>query len=120
AGVALPLQLTTAPTADTICAAATTGYLLPGLKAPRREDWASAFVWSDMSELTLRPDSSDNAIQLYDRMEIDGAALRRETGFDEADKPSEEELREQALKVIIKTLPSGAPSALPLLTGQHI
>ena len=73
-----------------------------------------------MSELTLRPDRSDNAIQLYDRMEIDGAALRRETGFDEADKPSEEELREQALKVIIKTLPSGAPSALPLLTGQHI
>jgi len=114
------LKVNIAPDAETICAAITTGYLQPRLKASRVEDWASWVVWYDMSELTLRPDRSDNAIQLYDRMEIDGAALRRETGFDEADKPSEEELREQALKVIIKTLPSGAPSALPLLTGQHI
>jgi hypothetical protein len=53
-------------------------------------------------------------------MEINGDALRRETGFDDTDKPSDEELQEQALKVIIKTLPSAAPSALPLLTGQQV
>lgn len=114
------LKVNIAPDAETICQAITTGYLQPRLKASGVEDWASWVVWYDMSELTLRPDRSDNAIKLYDRMEIGGAALRRETGFDETDKPSREELKEQALKVIIKTLPSGAPSALPLLTGQHI
>lgn len=109
-----------APEAELICQAITQGYLQPRLRASGVEDWASWVVWYDMSELTLRPDRSDNAIKLYDRMEIGGTALRRETGFDETDKPSDEELREQALKVIINTLPSGAPSALPLLTGQHI
>jgi hypothetical protein len=114
------LKVDVAPDAETICQAITTGYLQPRLRASGVEDWASWVVWYDMSELTLRPDRSDNAIKLYDRMEIGGAALRRETGFDEADKPNREELKEQALKVIIKTLPSGAPTALPLLTGQQI
>ncbi|MFC8423943.1 hypothetical protein ACFUN7_24210 [Streptomyces sp. NPDC057236] len=114
------LKVNIAPDAETICAAITTGYLQPRLRASGVEDWASWVVWYDMSELTLRPDRTDSAIALYDRMEIGGAALRRETGFDETDKPSREELKEQALKVIIKTLPSGAPTALPLLTGQQI
>ncbi|MFJ8538175.1 hypothetical protein [Streptomyces sp. NPDC093591] len=109
-----------APEAELICHALTTGYLQPRLKASGVEDWAHWVVWYDMSELTLRPDRSDDAIQLYDRLEINGAALRRETGFDEADAPTAEELREQGLKVIIKTLPSGGPSALSLLTGQKV
>ena len=114
------LKVNIAPDAETICQAITTGYLQPRLRASHVEDWASWVVWYDMSELTLRPDRSDNAIQLYDRLEIDGAALRRETGFDEADKPSDEELKEQALKVIIKTLPSGAGSALSTLIGERV
>jgi len=109
-----------APEAELICQAMTTGYLQPRLKASGVEDWANWVVWYDMSELTLRPDRSDDAIALYDRLEIDGAALRRETGFDEADKPTNEELKEQALKVIIKTLPSGAGSALSTLIGQQV
>jgi hypothetical protein len=114
------LKINTAPDAELIADALTTGYLQPRLKASGVEDWASWVVWYDMSELTLRPDRSGDAIQLYDRLEINGAALRRETGFDEADKPTGEELREQGLKVIIKTLPSGGPSALSLLTGQRV
>ena len=109
-----------APEAELICQAITTGYLQPRLKASGVQDWANWVVWYDMSELTLRPDRSDDAFQAYDRMEINGAALRRETGFDESDKPTSEELQEQALKIIIKTLPSAAPSALPLLTGQQV
>ena len=109
-----------APEAELICQAITQGYLQPRLKASGVQDWASWVVWYDMSELTLRPDRSDDAFQAYDRMEIGGAALRRETGFDEADKPTPEELKEQALIIIIKTLPSAAPSALPLLTGQRV
>jgi hypothetical protein len=114
------LKVDVAPDAELICQAITTGYLQPRLKASQVEDWANWVVWYDMSELTLRPDRSDDAIALYDRMEINGTALRRETGFDEADKPTDEELKEQGLKVIIKTLPSGGPSALGVLTGQSV
>lgn len=114
------LKVNVAPDAELIAAALTTGYLQPRLKASAVEDWANWVVWYDMSELTLRPDRSDNAVLLYDRLEINGAALRRETGFNEADKPTDEELKEQALKVIIKTLPSGAGSALSELTGEEV
>lgn len=109
-----------APDAELICMAVTQGYLQPRLRASGVEDWANWVVWYDMSELALRPDRSDDAIALYDRLEINGAALRRETGFDESDKPTAEELKEQALKVIIKTLPSGAGSALSELTGEQV
>lgn len=114
------LKVNVAPDAELIAAALTTGYLQPRLKASGVQDWANWVVWYDMSELTLRPDRSDAAIQLYDRMEINGNALRRETGFDEADKPTPEELKEQGLKVIIKSLPSGGPSALSELTGESV
>lgn len=114
------LKVDVAPDAELICQALTTGYLQPRLKASGVEGYAQWVVWYDMSELTLRPDHSDDAVLLYDRMEINGAALRRETGFDEADKPTNEELKEQALKVIIKTLPSGAGSALSQITGERV
>lgn len=114
------LKVNVAPDAELIAQALTTGYLQPRLKASSVEDWASWVVWYDMSELTLRPDRSADAFQAYDRLEINGDALRRETGFDEADKPSDDELKEQALKIIIKTLPSGAGSALSTLLGEQV
>lgn len=114
------LKVDVAPDAELICQAITTGYLQPRLKASHVEDWAQWVVWYDMSELTLRPDRSENALQLYDRMEIDGAALRRETGFDESDAPTDADLKNQALKVIIRTLPSGAGSALSTLIGEQV
>jgi hypothetical protein len=114
------LKINTAPDAELISGAFTTGYLQPRLRASGVEDWAQWVIWYDLSELTLRPDRSENAIQLYDRLEINGDALRRETGFNEDDKPDADELKEQGLKVIIKTLPTAAPSALAELTGDRI
>src|SRR5690606_38383461 len=114
------LKVDGAPDAETVGQASTTGYLQPRLRASHVEDWASWVVWYDMSELTLRADRSDDATRLYGRLEINGAALRRETGFDESDKPGDDELKEQALKVIIKTLPSGAGSALSTLIGERV
>lgn len=108
-----------APVAELICDSLTRGYLQPRLEASG-EDAGDYVVWYDMSELALRPDRSENAVEAYDRLEISGAALRREMGFDEDDKPSDEELTEQALKVIIRTLPSGAASALAQLTGNKV
>lgn len=114
------LKVDVAPDAELICQALTTGYLQPRLKASGVDDFANWVVWYDMSELTLRPDRSGDAVLLYDRLEINGDALRRETGFNEEDKPSDDELKEQALKVIIKTLPSGAGSALSTLLGERV
>lgn len=113
------LKVNVAPDAELIAQALTTGYLQPRLKASGVEDWATWVVWYDMSELTLRPDRSDDAVQLYDRLEIDGAALRRETGFDEADKPNDTDLEQQALRVILRTQPQAALTALARLLGDQ-
>lgn len=113
------LKINTAPDAELICDALTTGYLQPRLRASGVEDWANWVVWYDLSELTLRPDRSQDAFKLYDRLEINAAALRRETGFNEDDKPTPDQLREQGLKSIIKTLPGAAGSALSELTGEE-
>jgi hypothetical protein len=114
------LKVNVAPDAELIAQALTTGYLQPRLKASGVEDWANWVVWYDMSELTLRPDRSDDAVQLYDRLEINGAALRRETGFNEDDRPEGDELKEQALKVIMRQLPTAAPGALSQLVGERV
>jgi hypothetical protein len=108
-----------APTVELICDALTRGYLQPRLDASG-EDPSAWVVWYDMSELALRPDRSGNATLAYDRLEISGEAYRRELGFSEADKPTDDDLKEQALKVIIHTLPSGAASALAQLIGEDV
>jgi hypothetical protein len=90
------------PLVELICYDLTVGYLLPQLEAmgattddPVGTTWV---VWYDASELTLRPDRSENAVKAYDRFEINGKALRRETGFDEADAPTDDELQGQILR----------------------
>ncbi|MER7488724.1 proline-rich domain-containing protein [Streptomyces sp. NPDC126497] len=108
-----------APVAELICDALTTGYLQPRLEASG-EDPAAWVVWYDMSELALRPDRSGNATLAYDRMELSSEAYRRELGFSETDKPEGDELRDLALKTIIRTLPSGAASALAQLLGEDV
>jgi hypothetical protein len=92
-----------APMAELICHCLTVGYLQPRLAASGEKDVGKWVVWYDMSELAIRPDRSENAIAAYDRNEIDGEALRRETGFDEDDKPEGEDLIFQLLKNIIRT-----------------
>lgn len=109
-----------APDAELICDALTEGYLRPRQKASGVEDPSKYVVWYDLSELSLKPDRSDDAVLLYDRFEISGEALRRETGFSDADKPSTGELTEQALKALVRLNPSDALTALSELTGDQI
>lgn len=112
------LKINTAPDAELISNALTTGYLQPRLRASGVQDWAQWVVWYDLSELTLRPDRSADALQLYDRLEINGDALRRETGFDEGDKPTPDELEEQALRVLLRSDTQNAITALGRLLGE--
>ena len=109
-----------APDAELICDALTTSYLQPRLRASGVDNPERFVIWYDLSELTLKPDRSDDAIQLYDRLEIGGGALRRETGFNDDDKPEGEELGEQALKLILRSYGANALTALSELTGDTI
>lgn len=91
------------PLLELITSALTTGFLHPVLKAQGMEDdeVAEFVIWADTSELSSKPDKSEDAVALYDRGEASGEALRRETGLSEADKPSEDELAEWAYKKAI-------------------
>lgn len=109
------IKLHISPVAETIVGGITVGYLHPMLAAVGQEpvgpNGGKIITWYDTSELTARPDKSAQAQAAYDRLEISGAAYRRESGLDEGDKPTEEELREQVLKKLV-ALPNAAFQAL--------
>jgi hypothetical protein len=73
------------PLLGLICDALTTEYLWPALEeagVANPRDWV---VWFDTSGLTMRPNRTPEAIELYDRGELSGEALRRYSAFDETD-----------------------------------
>jgi hypothetical protein len=109
-----------APMAELICHCLTTGYLQPRLAASGESDVGKWVVWYDMSELAVRPDKSVTAFDAYDRFEISGTALRRETGFGQDDKPSDEELKIQALKALVRDNPGVGAQALDALLGTKL
>lgn len=109
-----------APDMEEICSAFTKQYLRPRLRASGEEEPNDFVVWYDLSEITIRPDRSEKAIQLYDRLELSGEAARREGGFDESDAPDRSELNTQALKVLLRTVAELAPTALRELTGEEL
>lgn len=104
---------------ELITDALTKGYLRPRLKAAGI-DPDEFVVWYDASELTIRPDRSDDAIKVYDRGELSGAALRRETGFDEGDAPTMEELRGIILKVLARNPQSGFIALSELISDEKL
>lgn len=108
--------------AELIVGALSAGYLQPRLAAEGMsdEELRTHVVWYDASELILRPDRSDAAVQAYDRLELSGAALRRETGFDEADAPSDEEIRTIALKKMAMDPASGMAALAELVDDQKL
>jgi hypothetical protein len=87
------------PLIELICEALTRTYLAQALsrltpeqlKAAGVSDPDDVMVWYDASQLVIRPDKGDKAIAAHDRFLISDEALRRETGFGDEDKPSDEE-----------------------------
>jgi hypothetical protein len=94
------IKIHLSPILETICNGLTVGYLEPALSAAKitPEDTRSRYVvWYDTSELEQKPDQGERAIQVFDRMELSGAALREATGFDDGARPTPEEVNTQIL-----------------------
>lgn len=121
------------PSVETICRGLTVGYLQPGLSSQSLSEYANDtnpddngeeddvqyVVWYDASELEKKPDLGEKAIQLHDRVAISDAALRRVTGFDDADAPTVEERNEQ---ILTKLAYNGqqAVNSYEMLTGTPV
>lgn len=121
------------PSVETICRGLTVGYLQPGLSSQSLSEYANDtnhddngeeddvqyVVWYDASELEKKPDLGEKAIQLHDRVAISDAALRRATGFDDADAPTVEERNEQ---ILTKLAYNGqqAVNSYEMLTGTPV
>jgi hypothetical protein len=82
-----------------IAYAVTESYLQPALQGIV-PDPDSYFVIADTSSIRLRPNRSNEAIELYDRGELSGPALRRETGFQPEDAPGDEQFKRWLLRKI--------------------
>lgn len=117
------IKLYITPPIEMLVSCYTRGFLYPILDAaglPRKApDGGQYIVWYDASELAQQPDRSDEAQAIYDRGELSGAALRRESGFEEDDKPSPEELKNIALQKIALGGGANAMDALAKLTGDE-
>lgn len=110
------IRLYIEPTMAIICEAITDGYFRLALKDAGLDPTKYA-VWYDSSELVLRPNRAQDAKDLYDRGEISGATLRRETGFSEQDAPDGREKAMLELYKIVAASPRAGEALLPVLLG---
>ena len=108
------LKLHIEPALEAICHGVGVGYLTPALRVAGEYD-PDVVVWYDASELTVRPDRSGDAKDLYDRRLIGAVATRRETGFSDTDAPTAEELRTAVLLDVVSAAPSLFPMVAPML-----
>ncbi|WP_428950962.1 hypothetical protein [Streptomyces sp. cg35] len=94
-------------------------YLRPLMFDDGIKDAGRYVIYADTTELTLRPDQSEDAIQLYDRGELSGEAMRREVGFGDGDKPSDEERTRRLLWKLAED-PQLAPGILAKVLGVDL
>ncbi len=102
------------PIVALVCAALNQGWLVPTLEAAGI-DSSKYQIWYDASDLVQRADQGTVALDVYDRGELSGEALRRETGFSAADAPAGNEVQIKALLKILALAPQVAPALIPEL-----
>lgn len=117
------IKLHIMPLVEVICYGLTIGFMQPMAKAAglnlRGPNGGQVVIWVDVTELTQQPDRAAEAQAAYDRGEIDGEALRRESGFEETDKPDIAELRDMILQKIAIGAGTDALTALARLVGDE-
>jgi len=107
------------PIMGLICNAITDGYLHPALVEAGVPNPQRFRVWYDLTDLTLRPDRSSSARELFDRGAISADSLRMHSGFDDTDAP---ETQDPAISIALAA-GQAAPSlfqnpGLPVLVEQ--
>lgn len=93
------------PNLMTIASDLIEGYLRPAIKEDvesQGESIADYEIAVDTSDMRLRPNRSKEALELYDRGEVNAATLRRETGFDPLDVMDDKEFRRWLLKNVAR------------------
>lgn len=100
-----------------LCSALTTGWLTPTLEvAELIKPGGKRYVfWYDATDLVQRPDQGARALDLYDRGELSGAALIRETGFTPDDAPLGPEREVRNLLKVVSLAPAVVDQLLPAL-----
>lgn len=98
------------PLLELITAALSVGYMQPAIG----DQFLVAY---NTSVLRMRKNRSAEAVELYDRGELSGEGLRRETGFDPADAPADEEFKRWMLRKVASgnTAPEQVAAALRAL-----
>jgi hypothetical protein len=118
------IKIHIAPKMEIITRCLTVGYLYPMLRAVGEPitgpNGGRIIVWYDTSQLSQRPDRSDLAIQLNDRLIITDEATRRETGFTEGDKPEDDERNMMIERKLVLSGGQSAPAAYKKLTGEPL
>lgn len=89
------IRLAIEPRLGIVTHALTTQWVRPILEAEGHADWNRWLCWYDTSPLRVRTNRSETALKVYELGGISAKALRRETGFDDADAPTAAELDER-------------------------
>jgi len=107
------VKLSIAPVLGVICQALTCNYMRPAYEADQKKP-CNAVIWFDTTELTQRPDKSEDALTLNARGLISDATTRRACGFSEDDAPTDAE-RLKSILWDLATNPATAALILPTL-----
>lgn len=102
------IKVHTEPLLKLIVSSLNEGYLWPYLDdEDMDEDEIRKYSFhADTSEMRLRPNRSKEAIELYDRAELNGEALRRENGF----KPEDAMDDQERAAWIVRRIAQGSPN----------
>ncbi|WP_328856900.1 hypothetical protein OG579_17030 [Williamsia herbipolensis] len=111
------VRLSVAPVAAIICHSLTQFWLSSLLTEMGLSpaDAARYQVWFDASPLELRPDRSKDAQTLHTQRIVGAATARRESGFNDGDAPTAEELRYAVLQDLLTARPELAEAILPAM-----
>ncbi|MDX2917311.1 hypothetical protein [Streptomyces sp. NE06-03C] len=89
------IRLGIEPRLSVVTHAYTENWLHPLLENEHVTDAEEWCVFGDTAPLRVRTNRSETALKLFELKAISGKALRRETGFDEADAPDADELNDR-------------------------
>jgi len=108
------VKLHIVPRLTTIISAVNEAYYEPALEKLGLAPYAFT-LWYDVSQLTQRPNRSQDALALHKAGQLSDDALRAATGFGDTDAPSQEQLVTTYLMTLAAAQPALGPACLPAL-----